>query len=323
MQSGSARGRGAGGWRAALLALGALAPCEGSAARGVDRSPPVASGQVAVEEVRLVQIQAVVTNRKGQPVEGLTAADFLLFEDGVPQEVHLFAPDGATPVSVVFLLDVSASMGLRDQLDEAKRAIRSLVAASGPRTRFGLICFADDRVAWITPATADRELFARRLEEQQPGGRTALFDALAAGARLVEPESRGQRTALVLFTDGLDNASALPVLTAVALARRVNVPIYTLPFVPLDPALAPRRIRDSLATLERFSRETGGSLYPIHDPVDVEGAVAAILRELRHQYVVGYYPSDTRDDGRFRRIELRPRAENLRVRTRAGYDPTR
>ena len=106
---------------------------------------------------------------------------------------------------------------------------------------------------------------------------------------------------------------------AVWLARRVNVPIYTLSFVPIDPSMLPRRIRDSLAILERFSDETGGTQHTIHESGDLRRAISKVLRELRLQYVIGYYPDHGNWDGTFRRIQLTTANPGLRVRTRRGY----
>jgi Ca-activated chloride channel family protein len=247
--------------------------------------------------------------------------DFTLVEEGVPQQIRVFATEDDAPISLAFLLDVSASMGLRAQLDEAKRAIAGFVEVLSPEDRFGLIGFADNQVTWITPFTEDRARFLRRLEVQSPGGRTALFNALARSPGMLGEEGRWRR-AIVLFTDGFDNASTVPVLEAVWTARRVRVPVYTLSFVPMRRSIAPRRVRDSLATLERVSEETGGRLYAIHDERDLDRAMAGIQAELRFQYVIGYYPGrpERGGDG-FRRIDLATSRKRLKVRTRTGYYP--
>jgi Ca-activated chloride channel family protein len=293
---------------------------QGAPGKGSD-SVPAESSHTEIEEVRLVLLPTVVTDSRGRPVRGLSVDEFTLVEEGVPQQIRVFATEDDAPVSLAFLLDVSASMGLRGQLEEAKRAIAGFVEVLSPEDRFGLIGFADDQVTWITPFTDDRARFLRRLEVQDPGGRTALFDALAESPGMLGEESRGRR-AIVLFTDGFDNASTVPVLDAVWTARRVRVPVYSLSFVPMRRSIAPRRVRDSLATLERVSEETGGRLYAIHDERDLDRAIAEIQAELRFQYVIGYYPGRPSRGGEgFRRVELAARRERLTVRTRTGYYP--
>lgn len=298
-----------------------IVPAGGSGGHGQPGGPgtgSVATPHSEVEKVRLVLLPTSVTTRRGKPVRGLQAADFRLFEDGVAQEIGVFAADEETPLEVAFLLDVSGSMALRGQLSEAKRAIRGFVESLEPRDRFGLICFADHQVTWVTDLTSDKPRFLERLDVQYALGRTALYDALAASPHLVDDQTRGRR-AIVLITDGLDNFSELPMLRAVWLARQVNVPIYAISFLPVRPGLVSKRGRRSLHTLERFSSETGGTHFAVHDSREVERAISRIQSELRSQYVIGYYPSVRERDGAFRIIELGTVREGLRVRTRKGY----
>jgi Ca-activated chloride channel family protein len=271
------------------------------------------------EQVRLVLLPAVVTTRRGRPVTGLEADDFRLFEDYVPQEIRYFGTELNQPVSIAFLLDISGSMRQVGKLDEAKQAIRVFVDALAKTDRFGLVCFADDQVAWITEFTTERERFLRRLEVQHAYGQTALFDALAAAPRLVDEQVKG-RKAIVLITDGIDNASQLSVFDAVQLARSVNVPIYTIGFTSFAAKLLPKGSRnDSHRVLQRFSEETGGLLFTVNDPDDLKEAVLEIQNELRFQYLIGYRPTRELWDGTFRRVRLEAVRGGLVVRTRTGY----
>jgi Ca-activated chloride channel family protein len=271
------------------------------------------------EQVRLVLLPAVVTTRRGRPVQGLDAGDFRLYEDHVPQEIRYFGTEQDQPVSIAFLLDISGSMRQVGKLDEAKEAIRVFIDSLRPGDRYGLVCFADDQVAWITDFTAERERFLRRLEVQEAYGQTALFDAIAEAPRLVDEQIKG-RKAIVLITDGIDNASQLSVFEAIQLARSVNVPIYTIGFSSLAAALRPKGSRQgSHLVLQRFSEETGGQLYAVNDPDDLKEAVLDIQQELRFQYLIGYRPTRKRWDGTFRHIKLEAVRGGLVVRTRTGY----
>ena len=98
------------------------------------------------ERVRMVTLEASVTDRRGRVVRGLDRQDFRLFEDQVQQDIAVFFAEGAEPLSIAFLLDVSGSMRDRDKLRQAKNAIRSLVHRLRPEDRFALICFADEQV---------------------------------------------------------------------------------------------------------------------------------------------------------------------------------
>lgn len=271
------------------------------------------------EQVRLVLLPAVVTDRRGRPVRGLTAEDFLLFEDYVPQDIRYFGTERDQPVSIAFLLDISGSMRQVGKLDEAKQAIAVFAESLGPGDQIGLVCFADDQVAWITEFTSDRERFLERLDVQEAYGQTALFDAIAAAPRLVDDEIKG-RKAIVLITDGIENASQLSLFEAIRLARSVNVPIYTIGFSSFVDNVLPKGSREeSHRLLQRFSEETGGLLFPVNDPDDLKEAVLEIQDELRFQYLVGYSPSRMLWDGTFRRVRLDTVRDGLMVRTRTGY----
>jgi Ca-activated chloride channel family protein len=271
------------------------------------------------EKVRLVLLPTVVTNRRGKIITNLEPTDFRLYEDYVPQRIRYFSKEAKEPISIAFLLDISGSMRQVGKLDEAKQAIRIFVDALNPRDRFGLICFADDQVAWITEFTTDRRTFLRRLQVQEAYGQTALFDAVAATPRLVDEKLAG-RKAIVLITDGDDNASRLNTFKAVQLARSVNVPIYTIGFASMAERFRLKGSSDpDLVVLRRFAAETGGTLFPVRDPDDLKEAVLQIQRELRFQYVIGYHPTRKTWDGSFRRIKLDSTRAHLRVRTRSGY----
>jgi Ca-activated chloride channel family protein len=186
-----------------------------------------------------------------------------------------------------------------------------------------LIGFADRQVAWITEFTDDREHFFRRLEVQEGYGQTALHDAVAAAPGLVEDAVRGRR-ALVLFTDGIDNASSLSIAEAVTVARRVNLPVYAMGFQShVDPraAVDPNAGTD-LAVLQRIATETGGRLFLVDDPQDLAAAAEVLASELRHQYVIGYYPTRRGGPGRFHAVRLELKDRRLSARTRSGYVTT-
>jgi len=271
-----------------------------------------------VERVRLVLLPTTVTTRRGKPVRGLRPRDFRLYEDGTEQRIDLFATEEDSPIALAFLLDVSGSMGLRGRLDQAKQAIRHFVEGLDGDDRVGLIRFADERVEWVAGFDDDRRTFLERLDAQRPLGRTALYDALAASPRLVDEETFG-RKAIVLITDGVDNASEIPRLRATWMARRVAVPIYTLGFIPMRERLLAYRAREALRVVERFSLETGGALFAIHQAPDLDRAEQRIQGELRFQYVIGFYRADGVPDGSFRRLRLATIRDKLQVRTRSGY----
>lgn len=272
-----------------------------------------------VERVQLVLIPATVTNARGLPIPGLEQRDFRLTVDGHPRSIEYFATESNVPIAVAFLLDLSGSMRQESKLPEALAAIASFVDTMGPADRFGLIGFADEQVTWITEFTSDKGWFKKRLGVQRAYGQSAIYDALAACPKLVDdtPEAR---KAIVLLTDGLDNASLLAPLQAMQIARHVPVPIYTVGFTSQPPEMLSRENRDAITLVERFSRETGGVLLPVRSPDALRGAVERIRQDLRSQYVIGFEPEGS-ERNRFQRIQLETTSKRHRVRCRTGYYP--
>ena len=270
------------------------------------------------DALHLVLVPTSVEDRRGRTVRGLTRRDFRVLENQVPQQIAFFDQEADEPISIAFMLDLSGSMRQVGKLENAKEAIRFFIDSLRPRDRFGLVGFADEQVVWITPFTADRPTFLERLQVQEGYGQTALHDAVAAAPTLVNQADAG-RKAIVLFTDGVDNRSSMSIGQAIAHARKVHVPIYTIGFTSLPEMVRKKRSGQALDVLERFSNETGGALYVVSDPDELKEAISEIAEDLRFQYVLGYYPTHARWDGSFRRIQVETDRGNLVVRARNGY----
>ena len=269
--------------------------------------------------VRMVLLPTSVTDKKGRAVVDLRKKDFRLFEDREPREIRYFSGELREPVSVAFLLDVSGSMRQLEKIEHAKEAIRFFVDQLRPGDRFALICFADEQVAWVTEFTEDRERFLRRLLVQVGYGQTALNDAIAAAPALVDAQAQGRR-AIVLITDGVDNASRLSIEQAVEIARRVSVPVYAIGFQSVSENLLPKDSRmTGLEVLRYVSTETGGDLFAVSDPEELKEAVHRVDLELRYQYLLGYYPGEDKFDGAFHEIRVETDKRRFNVRTRSGY----
>ncbi len=275
--------------------------------------------QTEQQSVRLVQLPVTVTDRRGRDVAGLTREEFTIYEDHVPQEIRFFSSGASEPVSVAFLLDMSGSMRQLSRFDQARQAIREFIEAFRPEDRFALVGFADGEASWVTRFTSDRELFFRRLEVQEAFGRTALYDAVAATPGLVDAGTTG-RKAIVLITDGVDNASTMNTLAARRLARGVSVPIYPIGLSGFPGGIRADGSEETIQrTLELFADETGGRWFPVHEPEDLRLAIQRIEAELRTGYVIGYYPRRTLWDGSFRQTQVDVDRRRVSVRTRKGY----
>ncbi len=270
--------------------------------------------------VRLVLLPASVEDKRGRIVTGLKAGDFKLTDERIPQQIKYFSVESNEPVAVAFVLDVSGSMRQSGKLDSAKEAVRFFVDQLRPQDRFALICFADEQVSWVTEFTSDRERFIERLMVQEGYGQTALNDAVAAIPKLVDDSTNG-RKAIVLITDGVDNASRLTLEQSVVTARKVEVPIFTVGFstLPWEDRKKAKDLGFNMAVLQLFADETGGALFVVQDPDEMKEAVSRISTDLRHQYLIGYSPGLEHWDGRFRAVQLLARNGRYVVRTRKGY----
>lgn len=294
-----------------------LTPREALAAMTVDQR--LAVHHVETEQVRMVVLEASVTDRKGRVVHGLDQHRFRLFEDHEPQDIAFFAAESEEPISVAFLLDVSGSMGEQKRLEHARRAVHSLIEGLRPDDRFALTCFADDQILWKTEFTQDRAALFRQLSAVRPHGRTAIIDAIAVVPQLIQ-DRIATRKVIVLITDGTDNSSRTSVPRAIELARQVNVPVFTLAFLSVDPAWLPRSAFESrMASLEAISTATGGRVFPIYGKEQLLDALEVLRDEISSQYVIGYYPDDTAHAGEFQEIQLEVAGRGLRARTRSGY----
>jgi Ca-activated chloride channel family protein len=270
--------------------------------------------------VDMVMVPALVLDRKGRPVLDLRAEDFALFDEGHRQKIDYFGVDRNEPLSVAFLLDVSGSMRMSGAIDSAKEVVRYFLSRMRAVDEACLIAFADKQVAMLTDFTADRTETLKYLNAVKAYGQTALNDAVAATPELVTGNEKARR-AIVLLTDGVDNFSALPLDQAMASARAVDVPFYTIGFSSNSRDVDGKKPAETeaSATLRQIADETGGSFFLIHDPDEMKEAAARIEEELRSQYVIGYAPTGEGQEGRFRRLSLIAHNGRYSVRSRSGY----
>ncbi len=257
--------------------------------------------------VRVVQVPAVVTDRRGVVVRGLLREAFALTEDGVPQTIQHFASEDA-PLELVLALDVSASMAAA--LPDLRRAVGQFVRKLPPQATIGLVAFNDEMFP-IGQAADPIEKRLAILDRLQAFGATALYDVMMRG---LDDLARGSgRRALVVFTDGDDQASRATRAQVQAAAEASDVTVY---FVALGRGQAVERLREGMEELATLS---GGRALRADRTAQLEERFADVLAELAHQYLIGYAPTNADADGRWRRIDLTLRRSDLRIRARLGY----
>ena len=265
----------------------------------------------------LVAVPVVVTDSRGHHVSGLNQDNFQVFEDGRPQPIAVFH-HGNGPVTLGLIVDRSQSMRPKSAVLQA--VVLALLQSSRPEDELFAVDF-NDRVVFALPAgrrfTSNAMELEAALSAVRAEGRTALYDGVAEGLRHLEL-GHGDKRALIVLSDGGDNASGRKYDEVLALARRSDAVIYAIGLLGSSPA----EEEENAGVLKRLCRDTGGVAYFPRTADQIADVAAYIARDLREQYTLGFTPG-TRTDGRaFRKIEVRVAAAGqgrLRVRTRSGY----
>jgi VWFA-related protein len=271
-------------------------------------------------QVDLVLLRLTVEDNHGRPERGLGPGDFVVREDGAEQPITVFGESPDEPVQLAVLLDVSGSMRYGGRFERALKVVRRLHDSLRPGDAFALLAFAEGQVGELVRWDEDRERLEKVLAVLEAYGRTALTDAIAATPDLMDASARG-RKAIVLITDGVDNASELSPWEAMSAARRTGVPIYPVAFLGGDKQMALESRyspENNVFLLRRYAAETGGRLFLVEPDEGVERIGRAIDRDLRLQYLVGYN-SPGEPDGSYRRVQVITERKGLVVRHRAGY----
>jgi VWFA-related protein len=282
----------------------------------VRRMPP---GQIVSSvSPQLLRFNASVTDRHGRAISDMREADFTVWENGIERRVMNVSPANE-PFNLVLLLDVSGSV--EERMDFIRKAARDFLRTASPQDRISIISFRDD-IQVISDFSTDRQMLSRKLDEIDAGGGTALYDAL--GYVLSEPlrRLRGERTAIVVMSDGDDNKSFVPfpaILEALSESGALVYPLYVpsglipessvpRPEITIDP------LRTRFLTLttraedegRKLATASGGVYYPIRRLEDLQKAYDDVVAQLRSAYTITYASNS---------VSIAPR-----VRVRANRD---
>lgn len=275
--------------------------------------------------VRAITLAVTVQDSRGRFVNNLTEKDFTIYENNKKKPITYFLHDFGAPLSLTVLLDVSGSMALEGKLDECKAALRTLATRLlRPRDEIALLLFADGQVEVAAKHATDKSEFLRALDKTEAYGQTALNDAVAVSPEFAT-RAKNEKRALLLITDGIENGSQATPEQALEIARRVDVPIYTIGYkIPRSEQLAAHKRSAGLTsagiveTLDKFSQATGGKAWFLNGPTDLTEVIRDIRNEQSHQYLIGYTSyQDTSDLYRWIRVTT-PNYKH-KIRTRQGY----
>jgi VWFA-related protein len=265
----------------------------------------------------LVLLPVNVTNASRTFVSGLKLQNFEVYEDGKLQQLSVFE-DSDTPVTVGLLVDHSRSMA--SKLPDVVSAVSFFAHSSNQQDEMFVVDFNDDVSIELMRGKAfsnDPKDLEKALTAVSARGRTALYDAVSEGLHHLQYGRWGKK-ALVIISDGGDNASHLKYSQVLAQARGSRALIYSVALVDASGE------EEDPKVLVRLCKDTGGIAYfpkPAQRVADISREIA---RDLREQYTIGYVPRKMGSADGFRKIEVKvtaPGHGKLRVRTRLGYLP--
>ena len=265
--------------------------------------------------VERVMVPALVTDRRGRYVSGLTAEHFVLLEDGAPQEVSYFeTPNDRSQLDLAIAIDISGSM--EPVMPGLKAGVKALLAGLRPDDVITLLAF-NQRTFLLSRQEADRARLASLIDELQPTGLTSLYDAIVRALDALDQDS--PRKAVLAFTDGEDRSSFRGLGSVEQRVLDVGAPLY---LVTLGPNSETEEIAEVVGRLAAVS---GGDVFRADEPKELDRALEVFRDNVSNAYFLGYAPVDDASETvspekRFREISLRVRGgSRYTVRSRAGY----
>ena len=323
---------------ATLVTITLIFPQSGHTQQQQPQQPPQDKSKRDDDTIRidtdLVMLNATVTNERGRFAANLKRSDFSVYEDGVKQQLEYFNTGDREPISLGIIFDTSGSMV--DKIDGVRDAVEHFVKEVASGDEIFLIQFSN-RANLAQDFTDDKRRILSAIDRLRPNGSTALYDAIVMGLDRVG-RGKHRKRALMLLTDGNDTSSRIKLSDAVGLASESEVIIYALGLGHGEQGsfghggghgggiIFGRQNNDSvdMKALRAFADATGGEAFFLEnahkDGRDlVDEAALQVADELKQQYTLGYYPTNTRKDGSFRKIKIEAPNKSLRVRTRRGY----
>jgi VWFA-related protein len=300
--------------------------------------------------VEMVSLPVVVTNQDGRRITNLKQEDFEVYEDGVKQDIAGF---GSTdePLEIVLMLDTSGST--QSKLGKIQNAAIDFVYELHPDDEVAILSFAND-TTMQSDFSANRERNEYGIKKTRTGDWTVLYEAVWLALEDVLKPIK-ERKALVLFTDGMDTRSSkASEKETVELAKETRATIYSVYFNteydcpktttiggiptqtppifnPLPPIIGgggggggggcsppdPAEVKHGRDYLTKLTDYSGGLVFD--GMMDLTSAFANVAKELASQYSIGYYSNSSKNDGKFRKVEVRVTKPGMIARTKKGY----
>ena len=275
-------------------------------------------------DVRMVNLVVTATNAEGRPVTELTPDDFVVVEDGVEQQVS-FAGSDDIPFNLAILLDLSGST--KPDRVAMREAAKKFVALARPRDRVAVYALAGDVFHVVAPLSEDRESLIETLDKlPDVAGGSPVYDAIALGYAEELHKRPGERNALIVISDGIDNQvskqtdapSTIRFKRLAKAAAEMNALIYPV-FLRSGERFGRGWSQKARERMETLAAASKGRLFPAMSIQDLDPVFPLIERELRGVYSVAYYPSNQDFDGAWRSVEIKAGGPNVTIRARPGY----
>ncbi len=277
-------------------------------------------------QVQLVNLFITVRDKKKQLITDLTQNDFHIFEDGQEQKVAFFSHETSLPITLGLLIDTSGSE--QRMLPAEQEAASRFLGRVLRKGDLAMVMSFDLDVDLLSDFTSDRSKLERAIQRarinapstpvtvqgplpQRGAKGTNFYDAVYLACR-EKLASEAGRKAIVALTDAVDNGSKVRLEDALEAGQRSDTVVHVL--LVYDPAYGANE-----GVAKKLTEETGGRMIVVHGEKKLEEAFDQISQELRSQYTLGYYPTNTARDGRFRKIKIETTRKDLHVLARKGY----
>lgn len=283
-------------------------------------------------EAQVVNVLAIVRDKKGRLISNLNREDFQLMEDNAPQEIRYFSRETDTPLTLGILIDTSVSQQrvLGIEKEEAKKFVAQVIR---PKDMAFVLKF-DIEVELMQDFTSDHRRLARAIDETEIGGGgsgplpgtipgpgvggTHLHDAVYLSATDLLKHEVGRRV-LILLSDGEDQGSRIKQDQAIEAAQKTDLIIYSIAVIDRGFYFMRDMFFGGESVLKKYAEQTGGRLIKVDKVRDTGTAFQEIADELRTQYSLGYTPTNKNRDGSFRKIQVRVRQGDYKIQARRGY----
>lgn len=277
-------------------------------------------GYTIRRDVNLVVLPTTVLDKKGQFVDGLTAKDFVIFENKILQKLDIARREDV-PVSLGLVIDNSGSM--RDKREGVNAAALTFVETSNFEDETFVVNFSDEFILEGRGFTSSIIELKEALERVGGRGNTALYDAIIGSMDYLHKYGQRDKKVLLVVTDGIDHASTFTLQKTLAELQKSDVIVYTIGiFGPEDDRGEVRRARSAL---QEIAKATGGlALFPGNTRGEITDVCERVAHDIRDQYTLGYYSSMSASDTQFREVKITAKdlqGRTVTVRARPGYFP--